>query len=102
MKFMTLIDRLKELRKRYGLLNSGLLRRGDISEEDLTEIEEKYIEGIARALGVPPEYIRKDIAKKWAEHFAMAFIAPEYWPKVIPEMAELTASEARRLATVAT
>jgi len=42
-------------------------------------LEQKFKEGIARALGVPVEHIREDITERWVKNFMKAFIKPEFW-----------------------
>jgi len=59
------------------------LSRGEgILGQGLKELEERYREGIARVLGVPPSEIKESIIKKWAEHWAKAFTKPEYWSRL--------------------
>ena len=54
--------------------------------EELTpqqeELVEKWIERMSRTMGVPPEAIDKEIAKKWVINWMKAFVKPEYWEKV--------------------
>jgi len=48
----------------------------------LEELARKFREGIAEALGVPPEYIDEEKVRKWVENWAKAWIKPEYWQEV--------------------
>lgn len=47
----------------------------------MKKVAEKFRQGIANALGVPPEEISEEKVKKWVEHWAKAFISPKYWSK---------------------
>ena len=64
------------------LVASRLVRGEGVLGQSLKQLEEKYREGIARVLGVPPSAIKESIVKKWAEHWAKAFTKPEYWSKL--------------------
>jgi|GEM_PF-4174621 len=59
------------------------LRPRILSKENLKGeqqfIEQKFREGIARAIGVPVEHIREDITQRWAKNWMKAFIKPEFW-----------------------
>jgi len=59
------------------------LSKGEgILGQGVEALEERYREGIARILGVPPSAIKESIVRKWAEHWAKAFTKPEYWSKL--------------------
>jgi len=47
--------------------------------QDIGRLSKKYRKAIARAFGVPEEWIREDISIRWATNLAEAFIKPEYW-----------------------
>lgn len=47
-------------------------------EEAQERIARKFREGIASALGLPPEAIRDDIVKRWVKNWMKAFVKPEY------------------------
>ena len=49
---------------------------------ELRGIAEKFRQGIADALGVPPEAIREDVVVRWVTHWTKAFVKPEYLPKL--------------------
>ena len=54
-----------------------------LSNPKLEELAQKFREGIAEALGVPPEYINEERVRKWVENWAKAWVKPEYWPEVL-------------------
>jgi len=39
----------------------------------------RFKEGIASALGVPPEAIKEGPVEKWVKEWTKAFVKPEYW-----------------------
>jgi len=49
----------------------------------LSELSEKFRRGIAKAIGIPPEYIREDRVRKWVEEWIKAWVKPEYWSTVL-------------------
>ena len=56
---------------------------GSSNNEKLWHLANRFREGIASALGVPPEYIREDRVRRWVENWAKAWIKPEYWDEVL-------------------
>ena len=53
---------------------------------DPTAIERlanKFREGIAKAIGVPPEWINEERVRAWVENYIRAFVKPEYWHTVL-------------------
>lgn len=52
---------------------------GQEANKKLEALGEKYRRAMAQAFGVPEEWIREDIVKRWALHLAQAFIKPEHW-----------------------
>jgi len=50
-----------------------------VSKYKIKRLAEKYREGIAEAIGVPPEAIREDIVEKWVEEWTKAFVKPQFW-----------------------
>lgn len=80
---MGLIERIKFIKSKYGIKGLGL-----IDPVDINKIAQKYREGIAEFLGVPVEWIREDVARKWAEHYVKAMISPEHWEEALRGMLE--------------
>ena len=69
---------------RYGILRRRLFgQRVGIEPGKLTKAQrrlaQKFREGIAEALGVPPEAIREDVVERWIVEWTKAFVKPEYW-----------------------
>jgi len=66
----------------------GVLRgqRVGITPGTLTEAQkrlaEKFKRGIADALGVPPEMIRKEPVEEWVIEFTKAFVEPSQWAQL--------------------
>jgi len=54
-----------------------------LTNPKLKELAKKFRYGIARAIGVPPEYIREDRVQKWVEEWVKAWVKPEYWSQVL-------------------
>ena len=52
-------------------------------KSDIERLASKFREGIARAIGVPPEYISEEKVRKWVENYVKAFVRPEYWSEVL-------------------
>ena len=52
-------------------------------ENKLEELARRFREGIANAIGVPPEAIREDKVRRWVENWVRAFVKPEYLPDAI-------------------
>jgi len=73
---MGVLSRLDELRVRL-LLRPRIL--GEAFTPEQRALIEKYKTSIARALGVPPEAIREDVAERWLTHWLKALVKPEYW-----------------------
>jgi hypothetical protein len=79
-----LIDRLRELPAIRALRERlPLLQVVGVTPERLTpaqrELMRRFREGIASALGVPPEAIREDVLERWIIEWTKAFVKPEYW-----------------------
>lgn len=49
----------------------------------LEALGEKYKRAMAQAFGVPEEWIREDIVKRWVLGLTRAFIKPEYWEEFL-------------------
>ena len=49
---------------------------------ELHRVAEKFREGIAKAIGVPPEYISEEKVYKWVVNWTKAWVKPEYWSKL--------------------
>ena len=47
------------------------------------QIAEKFRQGIAEAIGVPPEYIREDVVERWVEGWIRAFVKPQFLTEVL-------------------
>ena len=50
-----------------------------VNRAKIKRLAEKYREGIAEAIGVPPEAIREDVVEKRVEEWVKAFTKPEFW-----------------------
>jgi len=50
--------------------------------EKQKELAEKFRQGIAEALGVPPEAIKSEPVYKWVEEWTKAFVKPEYLEQI--------------------
>lgn len=78
----------QRLRERLPRINFFFQRVG-ITLETLTERQremmEKYREGMARALGVPPGAIKPGIVERWILGWTRAFVSPEYWKEIVVE-----------------
>ena len=48
----------------------------------LEELARRFREGIANAIGVPPEYIDEEKVRRWVENWVKAWVKPEYWSKL--------------------
>lgn len=62
----------------------GLFRqRAGVTSGTLTEAQrqlaEEFRRGLAEALGVSPESIRREVVEKWVVNWSRAFVRPEYW-----------------------
>jgi hypothetical protein len=59
---------------------------GEAKGEELTpkqqELVRKWIERMSKVMGVPPEAIDEEIAKRWVIGWMKAFIKEEYWEQV--------------------
>jgi len=76
---------LSNIKQRIESIRSNILSfRSQVKEltEKQKELAEKFAEGIAEALGVPKEAIRKDVVEKWVIEWTKAFVTPEYWEKL--------------------
>lgn len=63
------------------MLNRAQIR---LSQEiDLSGVEEKYKESIAKRLGVPPEAIEEERAENWSKAWASSFLKPEWQKKLV-------------------
>ena len=80
---MSLRGRIKYIKSKYNIKGLGI-----VDPVNIDEVAEKYREGIAEFLSVPVSYIRKDVARKWAEHYVRALIMPEYWEDAMRGMME--------------
>ena len=94
---------LDELRRRFfgqrAVLAPPVAEEEEIKgvPEQLEDIAKEFREGIAEALGVPPEAIKEEIVAKWVKNWAKAFVKPEYrWTVGIAGQADL-ARTAREL-----
>ena len=88
---MIIRDKLEQLFPRLKKLPRLLGQAVAVTKlEELTpeqrQLMEKFREGIAEALGVPPEAIREDVLIKWVTEWSKAFIKPEYLT-MYPEVA---------------
>jgi len=54
----------------------------------LDYLASKFREGIAKAIGVPPEWINEEKVRKWVENYVKAFVKPEYWNQVFSSPGE--------------
>jgi len=54
----------------------------------LQRLANKFREGMAKAIGVPPEWIREDVVQRWVENYVKAFVKPEYWGMVFQSPGE--------------
>lgn len=54
---------------------------GALTEEQM-RLAEKFREGMASALGVPPEAIRQEPIERWVISWTRAFVKPEYWAEM--------------------
>jgi len=65
------------------LLDLLLGEKVGVTPATLTEAQrrlmEKFREGIAEALGVPPEAIREEPLQTWVIQWTKAWVRPEYW-----------------------
>lgn len=82
---------LKQVKQRLGIRGFGIIDPPyDINPAKIEELKQKYIKGIAEAIGVPPEYINEKLAEKWVQHYIEAFVKPEDLPKVMEELGRTT------------
>jgi len=69
---------IREIRRRLGLrLLVGFFEVRALTPEQ-EALAKKFREGIASALGVPPEAIREDVVKKWIVEWTKALVSEEY------------------------
>jgi len=73
---MSLLSKIEELRT-WILVRPRLL--GEVTKPEQRTLIEKYRQSLARAIGVPPEAIREDVAEKWLINWLKALVKPEYW-----------------------
>lgn len=59
------------------------------SRDMIERMIEDYRRGIAKAFGIPEEWVREDVAEKWALKFMLAFIKPEYQEKFLRKVGML-------------
>lgn len=70
------------LRMRPRILSLGEARFGPAPRiARAGELKRRYVEGLAKAIGVRPEEIREDVVERWLVHWLRAIIKPEYWEK---------------------
>jgi hypothetical protein len=73
---MALLSRIEEIRA-WIMARPRLL--GEVTRPEQRALIEKYKRSLARAIGVPPEAIREDVAERWLMHWLKALVKPEYW-----------------------
>ena len=59
------------------------VRATQFNRRELVYLANRFRQGIARAIGVPPEYIDEEKVRKWVENWVKAFVKPEYWERVL-------------------
>ena len=64
-------------------LETSTLSTSGYANPKLAELARRFKTGIARAIGVPPEYISEERVRKWVEEWAKAWVKPEYWSEVL-------------------
>lgn len=62
---------------------------GNKLTESQQEMAEEFRRGIAEALGVPPETIQQGPVQKWIVNFTKAFVKPEHWKEVAPQVGQI-------------
>lgn len=50
---------------------------------NLEYLANRFRMGIARAIGIPPEYIDEEKVRRWVENWVKAFVRPEHWSRVL-------------------
>jgi hypothetical protein len=73
---VALLSRIEEVRA-WLIARPRLL--GEVTRPEHRALIEKYKRSLARAIGVPPEAIRDDVAERWLIHWLRALVKPEYW-----------------------
>lgn len=66
----------------FGFLSRIFGQKLEELPPELRELAEKFRRGIAKAIGVPPEYISEEKVYKWVVNWAKAWTKPEYWQRL--------------------
>lgn len=78
---------IKKFMNGEGPVRNFLKQTTGLTEDNLTNEQKKltdaFREGIAEALGIPPEYIKEEPVMRWVLEFTRAFVKPEHLKETI-------------------
>lgn len=93
---LKILDKKGPLRQFFG---SHELTAENLSEEQ-QRLAHSFREGIAQAIGVPTEYIKKEPIHKWIINFTQAFVKPEFLKETIAPSPRLMKIRGQELGTI--